>query len=134
MNARRLNSYREQLLALTRQLRHDALAVDEELRMPTGGQASGGTSNTPLHLGDLGTDLFHQELNGTLLENEQYLLNEALAALARIDAGTFGRCEKCQIEIAKERLSALPYARMCRTCSERSNDGPLPNLNVGRGA
>lgn len=39
------------------------------------------------------------------------------AALGRIDAGTFGRCEACGQPIAIERLDAIPFARHCVVCS-----------------
>ena len=132
MNARQLETYRERLRQRIDQLRHDALNVDEEVRTPTGGQTGGGLSNVPMHLADLGTDLFHQEMNSTLLENEQYLLEESLAALRRIDAGTYGICEVCGVKIAGERLDALPDARTCVKCSDRSGSGLRSNLNKGR--
>jgi hypothetical protein len=34
-------------------------------------------------------------------------------ALARIDAGSFGRCQACGGAIEAERLDALPYATLC---------------------
>ncbi len=37
------------------------------------------------------------------------------AALARIDAGTFGICAKCGDEIAEERLAAVPDTPFCAT-------------------
>lgn len=37
-------------------------------------------------------------------------------ALAKIDAGTYGICEKCGEPIPKERLKALPYAALCVRC------------------
>jgi DnaK suppressor protein len=39
------------------------------------------------------------------------------AALARIDAGTWGRCEQCGGAIGRTRLRALPEARRCLPCS-----------------
>lgn len=38
------------------------------------------------------------------------------AALARIDAGTFGRCCQCGVDIAPERLEAEPAAVFCAEC------------------
>jgi DnaK suppressor protein len=38
------------------------------------------------------------------------------AAVAKIHAGTYGRCENCGTTIPKERLKALPYAALCVTC------------------
>jgi DnaK suppressor protein len=37
-------------------------------------------------------------------------------ALAKIDAGTYGICERCGQPIPKERLKALPYAALCVAC------------------
>ena len=37
-------------------------------------------------------------------------------ALIKIDAGTYGICERCGQPIPKERLKALPYAALCVAC------------------
>jgi RNA polymerase-binding transcription factor DksA len=39
------------------------------------------------------------------------------AALAAIDAGTYGTCSDCGGKIAPERLEALPEATKCRSCA-----------------
>jgi DnaK suppressor protein len=41
------------------------------------------------------------------------------AALARIDAGTYGICDTCGETISAERLKAIPMARRCVSCQER---------------
>lgn len=41
------------------------------------------------------------------------------AALARIDAGTYGICETCGETISAARLTAMPMARRCVSCQER---------------
>ena len=38
-------------------------------------------------------------------------------ALDRIDAGTYGACDRCGGLIAIERLEAIPFARLCVTCT-----------------
>jgi RNA polymerase-binding protein DksA len=43
-------------------------------------------------------------------------VEEIDAALARLDAGTYGVCEKCGTDIPKERLKALPHAALCVQC------------------
>jgi DnaK suppressor protein len=45
------------------------------------------------------------------------------AALARMDAGTYGLCESCGIPIPVERLEAIPHARFCVRCAAREADG-----------
>ncbi|MBB2944566.1 RNA polymerase-binding transcription factor DksA [Actinoplanes lutulentus] len=42
---------------------------------------------------------------------------EVDAALARVDAGTYGVCERCAQPIAADRLAARPFARHCITCA-----------------
>lgn len=39
-------------------------------------------------------------------------------AIERIDAGTYGKCERCGNEIPVERLEALPTAKLCVTCKQ----------------
>ena len=39
-----------------------------------------------------------------------------MAALQKIDDGSFGNCERCGETIADKRLEALPFARYCVAC------------------
>ena len=100
--------------------------------MPTGGETAGNLSNAPMHLGDLGTEVYLQELNATLLENEAYLRDEVLAAMERMDNGMYGNCENCGTKIIEERLELLPYTRYCTPCAEKLQAGKDVNLNEGR--
>ena len=49
----------------------------------------------------------------------QETLAEVDAALGKLDAGTFGQCERCGQEIAPARLEAKPAARLCIECAAR---------------
>lgn len=40
------------------------------------------------------------------------------AALARMEAGTYGRCCECQADVEPERLAADPAAVFCMTCAQ----------------
>jgi RNA polymerase-binding transcription factor DksA len=112
-------SYRQRLRALINRLDLDRTALKDEAMHGTGGEASGSLSNVPLHLADLGNRQFEEGVNLTLLENQEQLMEEINAALARIEQGTFGHCEKCRHEIARERFQAVPYTRYCVGCSRR---------------
>lgn len=48
-------------------------------------------------------------------------LREIDAALARIDADTYGGCVRCGRDIDEARLRARPYARLCVDC-QRDQD------------
>lgn len=132
MDRKRQMHFRKQLRKLAGQMQGDMESVDEQARMPSSDQAAGGLSNVPLHLGDQGTDMFMQELNSVLLQNEAYLLDEVVDAVQRLDDGTFGQCEACGKPIAEARLEAMPYARNCVSCAGRLHETPVANLNVGR--
>jgi DnaK suppressor protein len=44
-------------------------------------------------------------------------------ALERVDEGTYGMCENCELEIGPARLEALPFTRLCVTCqAEREKE------------
>jgi RNA polymerase-binding transcription factor DksA len=86
--------------------------------------ASGELSGYSLHMADAGTDNFDREFALSLVSNEQEALYEIEEALKRMEDGTYGVCEMCEKIIRKERLKAVPFARMCVQCqavSEREN-------------
>lgn len=123
--------YQAELKRLQERLRDDTQSLEQETRTPTGGDADGNLSSVPMHLGDLGTETYLQELNSTLLESESSLRDEVLAALKRIEEGNYGHCENCGRKINPTRLDALPYARYCTTCAEQVENDQV-NLNSGR--
>jgi RNA polymerase-binding protein DksA len=69
------------------------------------------------HLGDTATATHDREVDYTLTENEEQLLANIDAALARIDDGTYGVCTNCGKPIAEERLEARPWADLCIDCA-----------------
>jgi DnaK suppressor protein len=81
-------------------------SISDEL----GELAEGGVDN---HLGDTASALFDRELDEGLEESARDTLVEIEAALVRIDDGTYGICERCGKPIGADRLSALPWARLC---------------------
>lgn len=114
-----IETSRRRLLAWKARFRGDETYLKEGIFQVGGGEASGGISNDPLHLADLGSHENEAELRVALLQNEEDLLEEVNAALRRIDQGTFGECEACHREIGEERLEALPSARYCIRCARR---------------
>jgi DnaK suppressor protein len=45
-------------------------------------------------------------------------LHDVDRALAKMDAGTYGTCERCGEPIAQERLEAIPWALLCIDCKK----------------
>ena len=132
MKANNNDKYRELLTALAARVGADATNMQEQVRAGSGGNGGAELSNAPFHLGDMGTEEYLYDLNVTLLGNEQYIMAEARAAIARLDDGTFGKCESCGRKIAAARLEAIPYTRFCVECAEKNDQTPQANLNDGR--
>lgn len=63
------------------------------------------------------THVFEQQRDLALRDRATAQLALVEAALARIDAGTFGKCTRCGKPIAPERLEALPWAEHCIDCA-----------------
>ena len=63
------------------------------------------------------TQVFEQQRDLALRDRAMAQLALVEAALARLDAGTFGTCVRCGKPIAKARLEALPWAEHCIDCA-----------------
>jgi DnaK suppressor protein len=50
------------------------------------------------------------------LNQQARSIQEIRSALARIEEGSYGYCERCEEPIPAKRLDALPWARMCVKC------------------
>jgi RNA polymerase-binding protein DksA len=82
-------------------------------------EASGDISGYTYHMADVATDNYDREFSLGLASNERKLVFELDDALKKIEEGTFGICEDCKLPIAKTRLKAVPYARLCVKCQEK---------------
>ncbi len=66
--------------------------------------------------GEGGTSNVDRELDLVLSAQARAAIEEIDRALAKIQAGTYGICERCGQPIAEARLEALPYAALCVAC------------------
>lgn len=73
----------------------------------------------PLDLADTATELYTQEFNYSLSENDRAQLMLIDAALERMDNGDYGECEECGEKITETRLKAIPWAAFCIECQQR---------------
>ena len=69
------------------------------------------------HDPDGSTVAFERQMVAGLLREAKAQLEELDVALARVEAGTYGRCESCGQPIPTERLEALPGTATCITCA-----------------
>ena len=67
-------------------------------------------------LGDQANTAYTREFFFELGNGDRRLLRDVVAALQKIDDGSFGNCERCGETIGDKRLEALPFARYCIDC------------------
>src|SRR5262252_9222243 len=67
---------------------------------------------------DLASEERDREINFILSDRERSKARNIDDALERMDEGTYGVCDACGLEIAEERLTAMPFTRLCRDCQQ----------------
>ena len=82
--------------------------------------AAGDISGYTYHMADIATDTYDREFSLGLASNERKIIYEIDDAIKKIDEGAYGICEECKKLISKTRLKALPYARLCLKCQEKT--------------
>jgi RNA polymerase-binding transcription factor DksA len=107
---RRLAADREQAL-----VRLDSLSADHASVVA----ASLDTNADDEHDPEGTTIAFERSQIGALVKQVRHHLAEVDAALARVEAGTYGVCEGCGSPVGDARLEALPAARLCIRCAAR---------------
>jgi RNA polymerase-binding protein DksA len=116
----RLLAERQKILKEMGHLENTVLKVNQR-------DSAGDLSGYSFHMADVGTDAMEREKAFMFASNEGALLKEIDEALRKVYGGEFGTCENCGRPIARARLEAMPYARLCLSCKEREE-------RAGRGA
>lgn len=98
--------------------------------------SSGELSSYDNHPGDIGTEVYMNDMQNSLTNHQEYQLEKINDALSRIENNSFGLCEKCHNKIGSERLEILPETTLCSNCArefEASHDNnehyDLNNIN-----
>jgi DnaK suppressor protein len=108
--AKFLARMREQLLEMKAKLLAE---IDSTLRAEREGNKDVGMDTY-----DLASEERDREINSILSDRDRVKLKQIDDALERMDEGTYGVCESCGLEIAEERLEAMPFSRLCRDCQQ----------------
>ena len=120
----------KKLLLKKRKEMTDQMNFIKEVEMDsTTKEAAGDHSAYAFHMADQGTDTMEREKNFFYAQRDGRLIYHIDMALERIEAGTFGICDACGKAIGKERLEAVPHARMCIAC--KSSEEKMPKANGG---
>jgi DnaK suppressor protein len=65
-------------------------------------------------------DDFVQEVDFALMEMKSATLRKIDEAMRRLEEGGYGTCAECGADIAEARLTAVPFADLCRACQEQA--------------
>jgi RNA polymerase-binding transcription factor DksA len=100
---------RQRLLARRRELleRYQttlALAEDAQVR--------------EIELVDAANDQWDLRVLSTMSDADAFALEAVIAALQRLEAGTYGACTECGARIEAQRLAVLPEAGLCFDCAD----------------
>ncbi len=75
------------------------------------------------NVGETATVTLDRQIDYSLEEASNHVLAAIDAALERIEAGTYGKCQTCGKTIGDDRLEAIPYATQCIECRRREERG-----------
>lgn len=70
--------------------------------------------------GDAASQLTEADREGAVLDAARGQREQVLAALVRVDDGSYGRCVDCDTDLSAERLDARPEAARCIDCQTAS--------------
>lgn len=105
-----LADLREHLIEMKSKLNEE---IDSELKAEREGAKDEGMDTY-----DLASEERDREINFILSDRERMKIKQIDEALSRIEEGAYGVCESCGLEIAEERLKAMPFTRLCRDCQQ----------------
>ena len=115
MTPQQATPYRQQLLGMR-------TALLEQLAGQRGGvldQAEAAANHFERREDSSAQVASERELEFAIGERETHELAMIEAALARIDAGSYGKCTGCGCHIPQSRLQASPEAMRCIVCQEK---------------
>jgi DnaK suppressor protein len=104
-----LRDIRGHLLARSAELDDRVRRVNEDL----------GRNSAPVHRDhpDAAIVMENDEILHAVGDSASAEIGLISRALQRLEAGTYGTCERCGEKIEAERLRVVPYADVCRRCS-----------------
>lgn len=118
MNKRDLDKFEKLLLAKRQQLIEEFGLLKSAAMDTTIKEKTGDLSSYSYHMADQGTDAMEREKTFYFASKSGRLLYHIDQALRRVRNKTYGKCEECGDQINRERLQAVPHARLCIKCKE----------------
>ncbi|UCC78852.1 MAG: TraR/DksA C4-type zinc finger protein [Candidatus Zixiibacteriota bacterium] len=118
MNKKDTAKFEKLLLEKRRQLIEEIGFLKKAAMDNTIKDITGDLSSYSYHMADMGTDAMEREKSFYFASKSGRLLYHIDEALRRLRNNTYGKCVECGEDINRERLKAVPHARMCIKCKE----------------
>ncbi len=118
MRQQQLERFRQRIFEVMQERRELRDSLWETAFERSLSESVGELSSLDQHTSDLGNETMERSKDLGLLAQADYVLSACNHALERMDAGTYGICERCGRPIPEARLEAIPYTTMCVDCSE----------------
>lgn len=118
-NKKELAEFKKLILRKKEEINDGIKHISDDTLKKSQKDAAGDISGYTYHMADVATDTYDREFSLGLASNDREALYELDDALKKIEEGTFGICEACKSLITKNRLKAVPDARLCVKCQEK---------------
>jgi RNA polymerase-binding transcription factor DksA len=113
MSAKQLREFRDLLIRYRSRLISDLSSIEKEAL-----DVNADISHMPIHMADVGSDAYDQDLKLGMAASERKRINDIEAALVRIKKKTYGICHKTGKPIPEARLRAKPWAMYTKEAAE----------------
>lgn len=105
---------RQRLLLERERLEHEIAELDADLSESL--EDSSEESPYDQHMAETAAVTLDREIDLTLQENALASVAQIDRALAKLENGSYGKCDKCGKPIGEDRLQAAPFATLCIDC------------------
>lgn len=119
MESKQLEEFRALLLAKRTELAERLSDLRSERIKHQARDASDSVTTYSDHPADIGSDLYERERIAESVSQLNKQIMEFDDAIARLEQGNYGVCEKCGAEISVERLLNRPSTRYCMDCQTK---------------
>jgi DnaK suppressor protein len=128
MNPTELERYRRRLAEIRQRVTGQVGLVEGTI--PEHLQKPGDITSVPTHPADNDAEGIDEDV--AVAQAQVQIIEQIDEAVARIEQGVFGRCQRCSREISRERLEAVPYAPLCIECARQAEaeQPPQPPLET----
>ena|SRR5579884_1731573 len=115
MDKKRLDAFKKRLEARREELLRTIARTEQEGRSAD--------DDPTVDLADKAANSYTKEFLFGQTDSDRVTLQLVEEALRRIEQESFGECLICHEEIQQKRLEAVPWARHCRDCQEKLEQG-----------